>query len=248
MDAQQTNTLYDALVRRARQAADSGQSAHSRFLDLTLQKKLESALSREMGEDLTFNGGYEGAQRQIAYFNAPQPHMLPVALHITWNARFSDIGHRDIMGAILGLGIQRDCIGDIAMGQQGECYAFVTADMADFLQSNLNQAGRATLQVTRASALPKDFADDGKQIRATLASPRLDAVIGAGMHLARGKAAALIEQGRVSLNGQLLMKTSAPVQNGDVISIRGMGRVVLMDTDDTLTRKGRIGVTLKVYG
>lgn len=248
MDAQEANALLEALVRRARQAADTGHGAHSRFLDTGIQKRLETALLRELGGDLSFNGGYAGAQRRIACFGAVSSSELPVALHISWNARFADIGHRDMLGAMLGLGIQRDCIGDIAMGEPGECYAFITADMADFLQANLNQAGRATLKVERAQALPDGFADDGKTMRATLASLRLDAVAGAGMRLARGKAVALIQQGRVSVNGQLAMKASVQVAVGDVISIRGMGRVVLIDTGDTLTRKGRMGVELRVYG
>lgn len=247
MKDQTASDLLEALIRRARQALHTGHHAHSRFLDISTQNNLHTALTREMGDSLIFDGGFPQAQRRIAYFGHPLPQHRPVALHIKWNQRFADIGHRDILGAILGLGIQRDCIGDIAMGQSGDCYAFVTADMADYIQDNLSQAGRATLSVQRAQGLPDAFEDDGKLMRATLASLRLDAVLGAGMRLARAKAAAMITQARVSVNGQLVVKVSSLVQNGDVISIRGLGRVVLVDTGDTLTRKGRTVVTLRVY-
>lgn len=249
--AQQEREMLDALLKRAQRVALTGQGAHTRFLDPPMQQKLEQALTYKPDVALTWHGGYPDADRRAAFFSSPgelpDEVDLPVGLLIQWNTRFAEASHRDLLGAILALGMERDCVGDIIVGQAGEAHVFVTADMAYFVMDNLEQAGRATVRVTLADKAPDKSQSDAQQIRATVASLRLDAILSAGLRLARGKAAELIAQGRVSINWQEATKPSLEIKIGDTISIRGIGRVVLAQVGDTLTRKGRLGVTLQVF-
>ena len=105
-------------------------------------------------------GGYEGAERCVAAFYAGDPPEAGdwpvVALRLQWNAKFANPGHRDLLGAMMGLGIEREMTGDIAMGtyRDAPCaYLFALEEVADYIAANLDSAGRASLKVSVATML-----------------------------------------------------------------------------------------------
>ena len=195
-------------------------------------------------------GGYEGAERQILLFlpdwmersNAESPIRC-------LRASFREdekLTHRDFLGSLMGMGVVREKIGDI-LAAPDSADLLVLEGVADFLLQSWTSAGRAKLRVSEIEAdnlhIP---VVQRKEVRDTVSSLRLDAVASSGFRLARGKAAALIESGRVQLNWRECVKPDKLLEAGDVVSARGLGKFELSEVGG-LTRKGRISIVLQVY-
>lgn len=232
----------------ARRAGKLGR-AFTRFLDPASLEAAVWAAGRERVE-LATHGGVEGAERLMACFyegEAPEPWDWPMeCLVFSWNPKYGSPGHRDILGALMGMGIAREHLGDIVMGAD-RAHLFVTGEMADYLLANLESAGRVRLKGARCQQLEQLPPPEGKLLHATVASPRLDALVAAGFQLSRAEAQALILQGRVRLNYREVLRTDAEVGEGDLVSVRGLGRFQLMEQRGP-NRKGRNGVELFRYG
>lgn len=197
-----------------------------------------------------FQGGYEGAERQVILFlpdwleaeNAESPiRCLRAAFREDETPT-----HRDFLGSLMGMGIVREKVGDILVAG-GSADLLVLESVADFLLQSWTSAGRTRLSVTAIE--PGNLhipAVRRKEVRDTVSSLRLDAVAVSGFRLARGKAAALIESGRVQLNWRECVKPDKLLEAGDVVSARGFGKFELSEVGG-LTRKGRISIVLQVY-
>ena len=119
--------------------------------------------------------------------------------------------------------------------------------MAAHIAANLTQAGKTSLQVELLEGLPFLEAAQGVPFRDTVPSLRLDALVASGLGLSRAKAAALIEAGHVKLRHAQTLRPDARVQEGDMISVRGRGRLQLSQVGKP-TRKDRLPVLLTRYG
>lgn len=154
--------------------------------------------------------------------------------------------HRDFLGALMGIGIGRETIGDICVGKD-HCEFFVTAEIAPYLLQNLTSAGRAKLQL---DAIPLAQASspepEVKEIRDTLASLRLDSVIAAGFRIGRSLAAQYVNARKAAIDGLPCEKPDKAVSEGMKISVRGLGKIKLK-TVNGQTKKGRISVVIDRY-
>ncbi len=157
--------------------------------------------------------------------------------------------HRDFLGALLGLGIKREMVGDIIYTGGEKAYAFLVKELAPFVQQNLTRAGHYELQAEEidlqlfpAEAEPRRT----KEIKGTVASMRLDSVTGLGFGLSRSKIIPLIKGERVKVNHQLVKQPSKAVKTGDIISLAGRGRIEIIE-EMGISRKGRIHLLLKRY-
>ena len=249
--------MEDALSKRlyelALRAAHTGRAQFTRFLEPAHENEARAAANRA-GAKAAFFGGYEGAERRVAAFYAHEP---PAAgewplrpLRLEWNARFSSPGHRDLLGAVMGLGIERETTGDIAMathrGAPCACL-FVLCDVADYVAANLSSAGRASLKVIPCEETPELLPPEGQRLRLTVQQPRLDAVLAAACRLSRGEAQRLIAGGLVKLNHAQCLRGDAKLSEGDLISARGCGRVKL-EAFAGESRRGRLVVEAFKYG
>lgn len=201
-------------------------------------------------------GGYDGAERKIILFlpdwlEAEDAESPIRCLRASWRgaAPFQESEkptHRDLLGSLMGMGIVREKIGDILVGPDS-ADLLALEGVAEFLLQNWTSAGRAKLRV---SAIEPGYlhipAVQRKEVRDTVSSLRLDAVASTGFRLARGKAAALIESGRVQLNWRECVKPDKLLEAGDVVSARGFGKFELAGVGG-LTRKGRVSIVLRVY-
>ena len=197
--------------------------------------------------NLTLEGGYEDAERCIACFWEDEaPEAFPItAVRLTWPHQ-SAPGHRDVLGSAMGLGIKRACMGDIVL-EEACGYLFAESQMAGHIADSLLSAGRIRLQTELLDTWPEMAPPKGVEARDTVASLRLDAVIAAGFHLSRTDAAELIAAGHVKLRHLPNERTDARVQEGDVISVRGHGRLVVEEVGNP-TKKGRLPLRLMIYG
>ena len=222
----------------------------TRFLEPSLEPEARAA-AHEAGVGLAFWGGHEDAERRIAAFYADEPPAeadYPLAaLELSWNPKYASPGHRDLLGAVMGLGLERDAVGDIAPGAaDGTAWLFAYRDVEDYITGNLDSAGRAKLKVRRADESPRLKAPEGVALRVTVSSFRLDAVLAAGLKLSRSEAQRLIGSGLVKRNHLEELRGDAHLEEGDLLSVRGHGRM-RVEGFEGLTRKGRQAVRLFRY-
>ena len=245
--------LEKRLEELAQRAARSGRACFTRFLEPN-EAQLAQAAANRAGARLTLWGGYDDAERRVVAFLGPydpDPEDWPVqALRLRWNARFASPGHRDLLGAVMGLGIDRDTTGDIAMGEYkgGPCaYLFALEEVAGYIAASLEGAGRASLKVEVAEETPVLLPPEGTEMRLTVQQERLDAVVAAACRLSRAEAQRLVNGGLVKLNHEVNLHTDAKLSEGDVLSVRGHGRLRITAFDGE-SRRGRQVVRVFKYG
>jgi len=217
-------------------------------------------------------GGYEEAERKMIGFAPPYPkkatteyhyndivifpenagqdgplsnNSFPIqSLSVTYSGSFSkQLTHRDFLGAVLGLGIDRCVIGDIRISNSG-AIMYVANQMAGFITESLHEVGRQTVTAT-PSTEASDIETPGTPKRITAASLRLDAVISSALHLSRSKAAALIEGEKVYINWALAKKTRQ-LSEGDIVTVRQVGRLRL-DSISGPTKKDRVALLITLF-
>ncbi len=195
-------------------------------------------------------GGYHEAERvRIAFarddYDGPIDFGMTL-LSVTWDDRYRLIGHRDVLGSLMGLGIDRSILGDILMQGAG-CQIVADRTMAEWLKDNFHKVAMVPVQVEEIPLEdiepPKKTA---KEVRATVASLRLDAVGAAGFGISRSKMAQAVEDARTEVNWQPAKSASQAVKVGDVISIRGRGRIEIKEETGT-SRKGRTGLLIERF-
>ena len=228
--------------------------SHTGFLSPGERACVEALLAAAGHPRHLFFGGYEGAQRNICVFlpdwQEPEDFQTggdcPVcALRASFPADGA-LTHRDFLGSVLGLGLDREKVGDLLVGE-GACDLIVLEEIRDFLLLHLEQAGRVRLRLApvaleRLSPPPVQ----GKLIRDTVSSLRLDAVAASGFSISRSKMADLISSKKLMLNGRECDKPDRPVGEGDVLVCRGLGKCVL-STISGPSKKGRIMIVIERY-
>ena len=221
---------------------------YTRFLEPPMEIACRAA-ANFAGCEVAFEGGYEGAERRMAGFYAGGAEALsfPIRrLRVDWNARYGSIGHRDILGALMGLGIERETLGDIAMLKEG-ALLFVHEDMADYVAANLESCGRAKVRISPCGEEVAPPEPEGTLLYRTVPSQRLDAVLAATCDLSRQKAQEMIRAELVKVDHAVETRADARLEAGSLVSARGLGRFRVQEVAG-LTRKGRVGLRLFVYG
>ncbi len=192
---------------------------------ITAEQMLRSAgMPRYLAE-----GGYPEAERRCLLFlpdwmeeDMVQPEEQLALLRCTW-FREDSLTHRDFLGALMGMGVRRDTVGDILVGD-GSCDLVVLATVAEFLKDSFTSAGRVKLKVSRLPLSEIEVpAQETKILRDTVAALRLDSVMSVGFSISRSKASQLIGEHRCALNWQDTAKADAPVKEGHLLS--GTGQV-----------------------
>lgn len=238
------------LVDAAEKARKSQKFRLTAFLDPFGQEIAEIVAANFDGLQVSFDGGYSGAERQRAMFRHEDFRGTPAweiaVVQAAWKGEFAHISHRDVLGALMGLGIEREIIGDIQL-QQGTARIVVAENMADFLLRNCVQFGAVSVHCILddlSSLTPRE--ERCKEIRATVASLRVDSIAAAGFGMSRSRAATDIAAEKLKLNWQTVKHASQSVKEGDMLSMRGRGRLEVTEIRGQ-TKKGRISVLLHRY-
>ncbi len=218
------------------------------FLDERQRAAAEGMLRSHRQIAHRFFGGHPEAERTLLGLFPPYMEESDDAVFPLTAVGFSFRGaltHRDFLGAILACEIKREKIGDILCGD-GIAVVFADEKIAPFLAEQLEKVGNVgvTVQLPYDGALPA--AHTFRDIRDTVASPRLDALVRVCIGASREEAARRIVAGLVARNHQPCLSASAEVREGDVLSIRGEGRF-RVETLGPLTRKGRLNILVKKY-
>lgn len=198
-----------------------------------------------------FFGGYPGAENQRAvlapgYYDIQPSDFEIVAFDIHYAAKFNSIEHRQILGTLLGQGVERNRIGDIIQAK-GDWQFFVDAKIADFLEFEVDKMGGSKVKLVRinkASQIIQPISD-WKPMEVTLSSLRFDTFISEGFRIPRAKAKILIEGGAAKLNWGQVLDAKRPLSPGDIASVRGFGRLKYVATLME-TKKGKIRAQIEL--
>lgn len=198
----------------------------------------------------TFFGGYEGAERQklaVTPYELHDQEFEISALNIQVKTGLGkELSHRDYLGAILALGIERDRIGDIIVHETG---AFVLMDenMVPYLRSQLLSIGR--YQKVCIEEIPLSdltvIKPNTKEWNTTVTALRMDAVAAAAFGLSRNECAKLIQGEKARRNG-MSVSSSDLLKEGDTITLRGYGKARLKAING-YTKKERLHITIEKY-
>ncbi|NJN23839.1 MAG: photosystem II S4 domain protein [Acaryochloridaceae cyanobacterium RL_2_7] len=239
------------LIDQAEQALKTWEVVQTDFLSPPEWMEAQALLSKLTELHFVAGGGYPQAERQriaIARIDLPlDPNQLELSLlNISGNFLFDPASHRDFLGAILGTGLVRAKIGDIlVIGERG-AQAIVLPEVSNFLETALTQVRTVTVKTT-----PLEFdelrvhAPRTKEMTTVEASMRLDAIASAGFGMSRSKMSALITAGDVRVNWKSITQPSYALQSGDLVAVRGKGRLTIGEV--SVTKKDRYRMSLTRY-
>lgn len=261
--------LLATVEEKARRSQEAFMMTNSVFLDLAQRSAVAAALRKPEMRGLRglFYGGYADCERAVCVFLPDyieaeteadleqyfrdNPEDNPLALiRLTQEGRKpagqKSLGHRDYLGALMGLGLKRERIGDILV-QPDAADILILKEMEPFLLNHFHQAGRTHLNAESLPVaqlrLPERRTE---QLRDTVASLRLDNVIASAFRTSRTKAAEAISSGLVFLNDTQTFKSDKPVGENDKLVWRGKGKAYLKEIGP-LTRKDRINILIEKY-
>ena len=219
---------------------------YSHFLTPAEQMFLMS--EREFTGILGFEGGYEEAERRVGRVCTNEYDSDEGVPIILYSVRATDknavISHRDVLGALMGLGIKREMTGDI-IAKENKAQFFCHQSVSEFVKMNLSKIGRYSVELSESefsemAEVPK------KPATINVSSMRLDSIVGEGFGVSRTKAAALIKKGMVFVNWQECTDVSREIKTGDKISLNGKGKILVSGISGT-SKKGRLFVDVLKY-
>lgn len=244
------DTQRELLFAKLRDCVRTGQrrSCYLGFLDETEAAFCKDFLRKESVSHLLW-GGYEGAERVMAGFfpeyMEPDTGEFPLTA-LTFTYRQGDkLGHRDFLGAFMGLGVERSVVGDIIV-DEGRTIVFVRREMSRYFLENLQKIGRVGVKASIGYQEPLPVIRKYKDISGVVASERLDCIAALLCRTSREKAARLVTSGAVMVNHQEVLAVDRRLEEKDVISVRGHGKF-LLDSFGPFTSKGRLTVKCRKY-
>ncbi len=200
---------------------------------------------------LKTTGGNPYAERKIAVFSPreifyeEEPPI--VVLSITpINSKFAEqLSHRDFLGAVLNLGINRNKIGDIFVKEQ-QAYVYCKEDISTYIMENLFKIRHTQVTINKTECRSVNVIPNLKEITGTISNIRLDSLIATAFETTRSSIISCIEERKVFINGKVTTSNGAAVKEGDIVSVRGKGRFVFQGVLKE-TKKGRNLIKLSLY-
>ena len=224
---------------------------YSDFLNLNELNILHSMPKDRFYTKFVTFGGYGLAERQIAAF-------LPDALYYEWSypikcieiapayPKFADtISHRDVLGALMNLGIAREKLGDILI-KDNKAYLFVKREIADYIAEELQQVCHTIVHCVLEEPSAMAVEPELKEFEKIVASNRLDSVIAAMSGKSRSQSVVLIQSGKIFINGAECLHNTYLFKQNDVISIRGTGKFIF-DGEIGTTKKSKMKIRFRQY-
>jgi RNA-binding protein YlmH len=241
--------LQRRIAELVKAAECSGLARTTAFLNDREQELALAALHRQRWEQYVLWGGREAAERKLLCVyggDVPPDTFAAQCIRIEPQKPARALTHRDYLGAILSLGIKRECVGDILVNADTPYADVMVLDtVAPLLLQELREVGRCTVRVS-AAALPTASAAAGEEKQASVSSLRLDALLAAMLHCSRTQAASLIKSGAVEINHVETSCVHADVYADDVFSVRGYGKYKLCSVGKQ-SKKGRTFVSYLQY-
>jgi len=228
----------------------------TKFLDARQISLVKQLIASIKYKNYIFDGGISDAERMVCVFLPDavdyEQYLYPVAYDLFKFIRAEkspqdNLSHRDYLGSLMGLSINRNCIGDIFVHENGADIV-VLSEIADFLMLEYKKAGKKTLSLRYIQSDEIiSGADDFSEMKIIVPSMRFDVIAGDIFKLSRSKSIELIKQGRILLNSSECVKPDKLVAIGDKITVRGKGKAEILSVEGK-TKKDRTVLLVKVYG
>ena len=209
------------------------------FLSPEEQAEAEAAFSRRTDKPVFF-GGYDKAERKAAFFLPEfETNITDRIVCIRLIGSLQKLSHRDYLGAVLGLGLEREAIGDILPGKK-EAYLYCLPAAGRLIEESLIKVGKQNVlaEAVSLSAAPIPVIQTQAE-RFTVKSVRFDAVVAGLFHLSRTEAAERIARGDCSLNHRQMLKPDVPIKEGDTLILHGKGKGTVKEIGGK-TKKDRV--------
>ncbi len=221
------------------------------FLGLNEQDTFHT-VSRELPTGYTAFGGYEHADRKVIRFGSSEElgyeEEFPIVCLQVVPAleKFSDnLNHRDYLGAVMNLGIDRSKVGDILVGEK-RAYVFCLDVIADYLCENLEQIKHTRVRVKVVEHVDDIPKTEPVEEELLVASGRIDACIAKLWNLSRSECATLFRTGKVYVDGHLCENNAHMLKKGETVNARGFGKFIYVG-EPRESRKGKLYVKIRVF-
>lgn len=196
-------------------------------------------------DNYAFWGGYSDSERKILGLFFDEKQDFPVSA-LQFSFRKTDkLTHRDFLGSLMSLGIERETVGDILV-EDGRAVVFVKSEIKDYIVSQISKVGRVGVKISDADAEDLPQGRGAVEKNCTVSSLRLDSLVAAATGMSRENAKNLILSGSVSVNHLVCQKISHTVREGDKLTIRGKGKYEICGVNGE-TKKHRIKISIIQY-
>ncbi|MCC8069946.1 MAG: YlmH/Sll1252 family protein [Ruminococcus sp.] len=200
--------------------------------------------------EYTFWGGYELAERKIlcvysSYLDIGVQDFPLKVVEFSYNTTFSKPTHRDFLGSIMALRLKRNSIGDIIVGN-GKAQVVISSNVADVIMAEISQVGRLGVKTHLVERVTLSLEQSFKDISGTVASMRLDCMVGLALSVSRAKAVQIVKSGIVCVNYLEESSTDTLLKLNDVLTIKGYGKYVIAEISKP-TKKNRLHILIKKY-
>ena len=203
------------------------------------------------GLNWRIDGGYDEAERVRLFLTMCEDVITRADMNIhvvryRSNMKFTDFSHRDCLGALMGLGFERKCIGDIVICNEG-FDVLTNGEIDDYLLMSELHIRHVPMKPQSASL--DDWQAPVRKLReASLLVSRLrcDALIAKAFNLSRAQSIKLFQAGFVQLDQMICLQPDKQCETGQVLSARGYGKFVIMAIDGT-SKKGKQRVRIGIY-
>lgn len=245
--------LKKRFAELAKRAGNGARFFFTSFLDLASQ----DILHRTMREEGTVNmysvfGGYDGAERVMARFGNVEEFgyeedypICAVRIFPAGEKFAFELSHRDYLGALMNIGIERSTLGDIIISGK-EATVFCTNGVSGMICSDLTRVGHNVVRTETVAVFDACINREYEEMSVLVNSVRLDAVISKLYNLSRQESNELFSSSRVYINARLAQNNSIEPKEGDVVSVRGFGKFIY-DGVAYENKKGKLNLKLRKY-
>ena len=244
--------LAKHLKELAVRAERTGTFTFSPFLGMAEQDVFYRTVAPTLRIKTTAFGGVEGCERTMLRFGDgeelgyEEPFPIVCLLLEPIAPKFAEaLTHRDYLGALMHLGMEREMLGDIVVRDK-TAYLFAHERMADFIAESLTRVRHTELRVKRAAALPEGALYRTEERLLQAAGERLDGVIAKLYRISRSEALALFHRELVFVDGRVFTSPAREVAEGACVSVRGYGRFIYRGFRSE-TKKGKLNLVVEIY-
>ena len=246
------NFIRQRLMELAERSYSGYRYIYTDFLGMA-----ELGIYHAMGRELAFVpseafGGTDVCERCMVRFGSedfcgyPEDYPIRLLKVEAVQEKFADnLTHRDFLGSVLGVGLEREKVGDIFL-RDNAGYLFVHADVSDFIRENLIFVKHTKVRVTELSEVPEELAPKLREETLVVSGNRIDSILARLYHLSREEARRLVQGEQIFVNGKTVTQVSKALKEGDVVSVRHHGRFRFVG-EGGRTKKDRLNVKVEVY-
>jgi len=197
-------------------------------------------------------GGADGTERGMIRFGSDdelgydEPFPISIIKISPRSPKFAEkLTHRDYLGSLLSLGIERRLLGDIVI-KDSDAYLFCKSDIAEYITQSLERIRHTDVKLIITDTLPEGelFRTERKRIQAS--GERIDAIVAKVFGISRDDSLSLFRKRLVFIDGRLCENNSASPKCGEIISVRGYGRFIYRGYE-SLSKKGKLNIDVDLY-